>query len=201
MAPGEDILSTVALQDADRAGVAVTLSLQPGLAAGVLQSPKPTTIGGSKTGKATGQLVWCGLAQQRCQGAKGKICLIQRGALPGMGRHRFEQRASCARAAPPVLTKRTACCSGVNFFCEKIRNCIAGGGIGAILFNKAEASECQALSGVTMDSGCEPNNPSLLAIGLSKGQGLAVKAMLDRGTKVTATIGMPDVLKTTQPYG
>ena len=78
-APGEYIISTLPQSDDNRAGATVQLTLQPGLAAGVLSSPKPAYVGSSKVGQATGQVVWCGLATGPCQGAKGKICLIQRG--------------------------------------------------------------------------------------------------------------------------
>ena len=81
VAPGEYTLSTVASLDKDRADSIVQLVLQPDLAAGVLQTPKLSVVGGSRIGQVSGQVAWCGLAQQVCKGVMGKICLIQRGEL------------------------------------------------------------------------------------------------------------------------
>jgi hypothetical protein len=231
-APGEYVISTMSKSDDSRAGATAQLTLQPGLAAGVLTSPKPAYVGGSKVGQVSGEVVWCEMAKGPCQGAKGKICLIQRGEAdaprPTLGQlaawplattacfpaactggwllRGLPLRCSAGRQHPG---SEPICCAGCDrpdckdqyrYFCQKALHCAAGGGVGVIFYNRVDAPDCQPALGATIQGPQCDQKPDLIAVAVSKGQGLAIKAMLDRRTKVTATLSAQDGFKA-PPYG
>ena len=116
----------------------------------------------------------------------------------------FAKQAACTQPEPIDCAGcvQPDCKDQYRLFCQKALHCLAGGGIGAILYNRVDAPDCQPLLGATIKSSlCSPKKPDLMAVAVSKGQGLAIKAMLDKGTKVTATLSVQDGLKTAQPYG
>jgi hypothetical protein len=79
----------------------------------VLTKPPMVVMGGSARGSVTTGLFDCGLANQTCLGAEGRICLIQRGG-------------------------------GISF-CNKVLNCMAGGGLAAVIYGSETDAECQML--------------------------------------------------------
>jgi hypothetical protein len=79
----------------------------------LLSKPPMVVMGGSARGSITTGMFDCGLANQTCLGAEGRICLIQRGG-------------------------------GVRF-CNKVLNCLAAGGLAAVIYGSDGDSECQML--------------------------------------------------------
>jgi hypothetical protein len=88
-APGALTLSTIVLGDTGVSSATVS-TMPPPIALGVedddLQKPPPTVIDGSGTGTVSAQGVDCGLGTSPCPNAAGKVCLIQRGEQPPLGR-------------------------------------------------------------------------------------------------------------------
>ncbi|WIA20356.1 hypothetical protein OEZ85_006187 [Tetradesmus obliquus] len=83
---------------------------------------------------------------------------------------------------------------GETTFCEKLLNCAAGGGIGAIIFNRDDLPECERLAGVSVDI-CDaaPEQGWTPAISISQKQGRALREALAAGEAVSATIRVTEV--------
>jgi hypothetical protein len=47
---------------------------------------------------------------------------------------------------------------GENFFCSKVLNCMAAGGVAAIIYGRSDQPACQQITGVTLIGAC--SNPS-----------------------------------------
>jgi hypothetical protein len=115
--PGLGILSTVPNWAAANSSYNMLgqLRVEPAEAISMqlLTKPPMVVMGGSARGSITTGMFNCGLANQTCLGAEGRICLIQRGG-------------------------------GVSF-CNKVLNCMAGGGLAAVIYGSETDSECQML--------------------------------------------------------
>lgn len=73
-------------------------------------------------------------------------------------------------------------------FCEKVNNCILGGGVGAIIYGKADQPACQTFDGVLNYDGCpDPTGGWPVAVTVSRGQGDALKKLL-KDPAVTITL-------------
>lgn len=83
---------------------------------------------------------------------------------------------------------------GENTFCTKIMNCVTGGGVGVILYNRDDVAECDRLSGVSVDI-CEskPEAGWPLVITTSRKQGQALRTALQANPDLKATINVADV--------
>jgi hypothetical protein len=81
-APGVDILSTISRNAAGASRKSGGLAMSPA-PAGYDASINPGVADASGTGSVTAQLVDCGLGLSTCSGARGKVCLIQRGEAGG----------------------------------------------------------------------------------------------------------------------
>jgi serine protease len=97
---------------------------------------------------------------------------------------------NCGSGFAPCAGAQGAVCliqRGVNYFCEKVRNCAAGGGVGALVYNNV--GPCRPLDTVTLVAaevcGAVEFPPT---VGLTQEQGEVLAAALAAGTKVTATI-------------
>jgi hypothetical protein len=83
---------------------------------------------------------------------------------------------------------------GENFFCEKVINCMASGGRGAVIFNRDDQPACQLLQGATLLYACTPEPESFIPVlGLTRAQGQALKALVLKGGVVNATLEIPEV--------
>jgi serine protease len=79
---------------------------------------------------------------------------------------------------------------GVNNFCEKVHNCVLGGGIAAVIYNRADLDTCEVLDGFMLwDSTC-PRKVFPPTIGLTRAQGEALRAALRQGQYLTATVSV-----------
>eukprot|EP00775_Hariotina_reticulata_P004411 gene4411-4664_t len=170
-APGVSVLSTFPLALTQRSRyhtqgftAVVTNPLIPDEvgAPDFFRKPAPVIFTGSGLQDVTAPLVDCGLAQETCANATGRICLIQR---------------------------------GVTMFCKKAQNCMAGGGVGVLVYNN-DADGCAILTGPTLlADGCPSNTTWPVALMLSRTQGEALTAAVARsaalGTILNATIRVP----------
>jgi hypothetical protein len=95
----------------------------------------------------------------------------------------------CAAAGSICLIQR-----GETTFCEKLLNCAAGGGIGAIIYNRDDLPECERLAGVSVEI-CDstPDKGWAPSIGVSQKQGRALREALAAGEAVVATIRVTEV--------
>jgi hypothetical protein len=83
---------------------------------------------------------------------------------------------------------------GENFFCDKVINCMAGGGRAAIIFNRDDQPACEPLGEVTLLSTCDPEPEAFIPVlGLTRSQGQALKALVLKGGVVNATLSIPEV--------
>jgi hypothetical protein len=156
------VLSTIPTQNAATSGYNLRprIVMTPATLASEVFSPGagPMLLPGSATGKTlTTEVVDCGLGLQPCQGARGKICLLQRGEAT---------------------------------FCSKVHNCMEGGGVAALIYEKESAADkCAPVSGATLhDPSCnEPRAGWPIVLTTSLNQGKALRDML-RSTEVTLTL-------------
>jgi hypothetical protein len=95
----------------------------------------------------------------------------------------------CAAAGAICLIQR-----GETTFCEKLLNCAAGGGIGAIIYNRDDLPECERLAGVSVEI-CDaaPEGGWAPSISISQKQGRALREALAAGEAVSATIRVTEV--------
>jgi hypothetical protein len=78
---------------------------------------------------------------------------------------------------------------GVNDFCVKVNNCVLGGGIAAVIYNRADLDICEPLAGfMPSASSCPASVPP--TIGLARAQGEALRAALLQGQYLTATVSV-----------
>lgn len=167
-APGVQTLSTVPVSSAASSSYnampSVSLVNAPStMDAELLKTPAPRLLGQSKTARITAQLVDCGLGKATCEGATGKICLIQRGE---------------------------------NTFCSKVSSCVAGGGIGAIIYGRDDMDDCETFDG-SMDGGCtKPAAGWPVGLTITKAQGQALKTKIAEVPNLALTI---DARKSTSP--
>ncbi len=113
-APGVDILSTISRNADGASRKSGSLALSP-VPSGYDTNMPPGVADASGVGSVAAQLVDCGLGTAPCAGARGKVCLIQRGARRGREQERVPGLAGpavpsgaaragwrrCARAAAP----------------------------------------------------------------------------------------------------
>jgi hypothetical protein len=127
-----------------------------------LASPPPEPATGSIRTDVSGQLFSCGLASSVCEGAAGKICLIQRGGTP---------------------------------FRDKVKNCMDGGGIGTLIYNREDLPGCQHLDGITVGATDQFGDPlpadRVPTMALARVQGEALLRALQSGMQLTASIRFP----------
>ncbi|KAF6253799.1 peptidase S8/S53 domain-containing protein [Scenedesmus sp. NREL 46B-D3] len=95
----------------------------------------------------------------------------------------------CEAAGSLCLIQR-----GETTFCEKLLNCAAGGGIGAIIYNRDDLPDCERLAGVSVEI-CDssPDKGWAPAISVSRRQGRALREALAAGEAVSATIRITEV--------
>lgn len=113
--------------------------------------PAPYPALKSSKGRVTAEVVDCGLAAAPCSNATGKICLLQvRDQQRGAVRVRVRACAcvwcsrcraggdshQCARTVAATLQR------GLVAFNVKVNNCLAGGGVAAIMIAQDSAPEC-----------------------------------------------------------
>ena len=73
---------------------------------------------------------------------------------------------------------------GSTYFCEKVINCVAGGGVGAVIFNKDQELVCTALA-ANLIGACANSTAFPPTVGLARGQGTALLAMMNAGQEVS----------------
>lgn len=83
---------------------------------------------------------------------------------------------------------------GNNTFCEKVTNCMAGGGSGALVFNRDDLPDCDVLIG-TLTGGTAactaPADGFVISISIAKAQGSALRDALSAGRSVSVTLTYP----------
>jgi hypothetical protein len=84
--------------------------------------------------------------------------------------------------------------------CKDLAACVTGGGKAAILYNRDGSEPCGQMSPIIYDyddqdsynAYCEYSYWGIPMLGLTLGQGEAIKMMLQAGQAVTATVVLPD---------
>lgn len=116
--------------------------------------------------------------------------------LPGgaTGKSVTGELVDCGLGLQPCKDARGKIClvqRGEATFCSKVNNCLEGGGIATIIFEKESATDkCAPVSGATLhDPSCdEPRGSWPVVLTTSLSQGLALKAMLAEGPAPTVTL-------------
>jgi subtilisin family serine protease len=60
---------------------------------------------------------------------------------------------------------------GLNSYCEKVNNCVLGGGIAAVIYNRADLDTCEPLAGFMPNDISCPRNTFPPTMGLTRAQG------------------------------
>ena len=89
---------------------------------------------------------------------------------------------------------------GENYFCDKVKSCMAGGGIGAIIFARDDQPECEAMAGLTLRGACIDPPQYVPTIGITRRQGAVLRDMVVAGVPVSAAINIP-LPGQSGPYG
>lgn len=106
--------------------------------------------------------------------------------------------ADCAMGLEPCSCAKDKICliqRGVNYFCQKVLNCMAGGGAGVVIYQRDDIPDCQPLP-LRLELMCEtPQGEVALdvdipVVALSKRQGKLLKGMLKQPGQVNVTIAM-----------
>jgi serine protease len=171
LAPGDLVLSTSDPMGASSLSpfASSLLRLDPDSFGSQLSKPLPTMFAGAARRLVSGRVVDCGLGETVCENASGAICVISR--------------------AP-----RGSVDDPKNYFCNKVNNCMKGGGIGALVYNSA-VNECETVSGGTLVSSvCDLNVDYVPTLGLSRLQGGAILNSLQGGAQLTATLRLDQTL-------
>jgi serine protease len=79
---------------------------------------------------------------------------------------------------------------GQNLFCEKVHNCVLGGGIAAVIYNRADLDICEPLAGFMPNDISCPRRTFPPTIGLTRAQGEVLRAALLQGQYLTATVSV-----------
>lgn len=78
---------------------------------------------------------------------------------------------------------------GGNMFCEKVYNCVQGGGVGTIIYGKADEPACETFEGVLDYTGCpNPSSGWPVAMTVTRGQGEALLALVKANAGVQITL-------------
>ena len=160
-APGYYALSTLSRHDlVARLDDGVRLVAEPAPQVD-LAWPRPYRAQGSPSGTVTSQLVDCGLGDATCKGAKGKVCLMQRGV-----------NFFCEKAAIGV---RCGCAALVFFNRDDQPPCVT------------VTPGLYASAGST----CSNSTQMVPAVGINLQQGRALQLLLQQGKTVMATVSTP----------
>lgn len=164
--PGLGVLSTVPVWAAPNSSYnmvgQLTVNPADAISPQLLSKPPMVVMGGSARGIITTGMYDCGLANQTCFGAEGRICLIQRGG-------------------------------GVTF-CNKVLNCMAGGGLAAVIYGSEADSECQMLfaslsCSAQAATGSQGGWPIVLTAARAQGKALRDALAANPGMLVTLDAG------------
>jgi hypothetical protein len=175
MAPGQAILSTLSKSSKfyydNLMDTGVQVTTKPAAAAN-LNFPAPQAADGSGYGTVTATLVDCGLGTAACTGAKGKVCLIQRGQI-----YYCEKVMNCQRAGGLAAIMYNGDTAGP---CDAFN--------ATLLSSGAET--------------CNNRTKYIPTVTLALQQGRAIKALIvaSKGA-ATATVTVPDPVEYTKRVG
>jgi hypothetical protein len=84
---------------------------------------------------------------------------------------------------------------GGNTFRDKVKNCMDGGGVGVLLYNRQDLPGCQRMDGITVGANDAYGDPlpadRAPTLGLTRVQGEALLRALQTGMNLTASIRYP----------
>jgi hypothetical protein len=85
-----------------------------------------------------------------------------------------------------------------HYLCEKVANCIRGGGLAAVVYNREGSRDCQALYPTTLAAAggaqgrCSDATRYVPTVTLTLAQGRALQALLQAGQAPVASVVVPD---------